>query len=152
MKTLSLFLLILASPKEGRLYYRGTGYLASIISITSDGLVALAMVQATSLYNINKPTSLSFFSPKEGRLYYRGTGYLASIISIDPQMGWLHYSGTGYLASGYTINNYPLPYSSSPKTRVGYIIEPSLRWQDFSWRTKKYWLQFFFLGSAYTSL
>ena len=45
-----------SSPKEDRLYYRGTGYLASIISV----------------------------DPQMGWLHYSGTGYLATIISINP--------------------------------------------------------------------
>ena len=44
-----------SSPKEGRLYYRGTGHLASIISI----------------------------DPQMGWLHYSGTGHLATIISIN---------------------------------------------------------------------
>ena len=93
-----------SSPKVGRLYYRGTGYLASIISIDPQmgwlhysGTGYLATI--ISINPLPYPSS-----PKEGRLYYRGTGYLASIISIDPQMGWLHYSGTGYLATIISIN------------------------------------------------
>ena len=69
-----------SSPQMGRLYYRGTGYLASIISI----------------------------DPQMGWLHYSGTGYLA-IISIDPKMGWLHYSGIGCLATIISINPLPYP-------------------------------------------